>query len=105
MTELEIYVTSRVRIFGEWHQPADVTQVPAVTDPLADPSALSLRIYRPDGQVENFTYPTDPEIIRDTGPRYHADYVVQVAGNHRCVWLPSGNAAQPAEVEFYAHAV
>jgi len=103
VTELKIYVGSRVRIFGEWHQPADVTAIPVITDPYADPSALSIRIYRPDETTDEFVYQTDAEIIRDNTGRYHLDYVPDVPGMHRWVWIPTGNAAQPSEGEFYAH--
>lgn len=105
MTELQIYVGSKVRINGEWRQPADPASIPSATDPLADPSGLALRLYLPDGTEILYTYGTDPNPVKDVVGKYHADYVVAQSGQHRYSWLPTGNAAQPISGEFYAHPI
>ena len=101
--ELKVYVGSRVRIFGEWHQPTDVTKIPDETDPLADPSALSIRVVEPDGTSTTSIYLTDAGLIKDATGKYHLDYIPDMPGRHKWFWLPTGNAAQPSEGEFYAH--
>lgn len=105
VTELRIFVGSKVRIFGEWHQPGDLTKVPDATDPLTDPSGLSLKIYKPDRTTVTYVYLTDGALVKDAVGKYHADYIPTVPGLHRWFWLPTGNAAQPSEGDFYAHPV
>jgi hypothetical protein len=103
--ELKIYVGSRVRIFGEWHQPSDLTKIPDKNDPFADPTTLLLRVHRPDGTVQEFVYQTDIEVIRDSQGKYHVEYLVSQGGPHSWAWLPTGNAAQPSTGEFFAHSI
>lgn len=105
MTDLEIYVGSKIRIKGEWHQPTDPNATPTKDDPPADPSTLTLRLYLPNGSIINYVYGTDAQPIRDSQGYYHGDYVITQRGQHRYSWLPTGNAAQPISGEFYAHEI
>jgi hypothetical protein len=102
---LQYFVSGKVRIFGEWHQPGDVTKIPDINDPLVDPSALSIRIDKPDGTSETFVYGTDAEVVRDTLGKYHCDYIPEMEGTHTWIWLPTGNAAQPIRGQFYVHPI
>lgn len=101
--ETKVYVGSHVRIFGEWRQPVDITAVPDADDPLADPTALSIRIYKPDGTSETDIYLTDSELVKDATGKYHLEYIPNIPGLYKWFWLPTGNAAQPSEGQFYAH--
>ena len=103
--ELKIYETSRISILGEWHQPPDVTKVPDKNDPFADPSTVAIRIHRPDGTLDEFVYGVDTEIVRDSVGKYRCVYIVPLAGGYTYSWMPTGNAAQPADGDFYAHAL
>lgn len=102
--ELKIFAGSRTRIFGEWHQPADVTKVPDINDPFADPSALAIRIDLPNGTSVTYIYGVDNILVRYALGKFYLEYTPPMAGNYHWVWLPTGNAAQPSEGDFYAHA-
>jgi hypothetical protein len=45
-----------------------------------DPVTVSLRVLRPDSQVDVFDYPTDPEIVKVSTVRYRCDVPVTLAG-------------------------
>ena len=100
--ELPIFVGSRVRIRGEWHQPTNTNKIPDINDPFADPSALAVKVYKPGHSFDEFVYLTDPEVVRDSQGKYHVDYIPDTPGQYRYVWIPTGNAAQPTDGRFYA---
>jgi hypothetical protein len=61
---------------------------------LIDPTGLVLRLRPPVGPQIVYTYPTSPELIKDSLGTYHADHIVtEGAGEWKWKWVSTGTGA------------
>lgn len=98
-TKSKVYVGTQIRLRAEWRKPADPNEEPAATNPLADPSLVTLEVRQPDGTSIDAT----SAIVRDSQGKYHALFTPTMQGEHEAVWRGTGNAEQVAITWFYAN--
>lgn len=53
---------------------------------LADPTALRLKLRNPSGVVTTYIFGVAPEVVKDAVGKYHANIVMNVAGNWSYRW-------------------
>lgn len=100
-SEIQLFIGTEIVLSAEWHKPTDPNAIPDITDPLADPSTITLEILNKGVRVEFWEYGTDFEVVRDSQGKYHANYIVTLSGEHRYIWRGTGNAAHVMSEEFY----
>jgi hypothetical protein len=98
---MAIFVGTEIRLKAEWHKPINPDDVPSETDPLADPSAVTLEILKNDETLVNWTYGVGTNIVKDAVGKYHALYSPDSAGIHKYIWRGTGAAAQVKSGNFY----
>ena len=68
-----------------------------VVNVAADPGALRLKVKAPSGTVTTYIYGTSGELVQDSVGHYHADILLDAAGNWAWRWetdAPNAGAAQ-----------
>ncbi len=63
---------------------------------LRDPDTLTFELTKPSGIV-SWTYPADPEIVRNAAGDFYIDVQIEEAGAHKYRWSAAGGSpAVPA---------
>lgn len=68
-----------------------------IAEAAQDPGALRLLVKAPDATTTLYTYGTDAEIVRDAAGGYHADILLDAAGQWRYRWEGDAPFAGAAE--------
>lgn len=97
-----IYIGTEIRFRAEWRKPTDPSVVPSATDPLADPTVITLEILDMNNvRVVLLTYGIGIEVVKETVGKYYALYVPAIAGMFKYIWRGTGAAAQVISGNFY----
>ncbi len=65
---------------------------------LTNPTTVTFTLREPDGVKTTYTYPTDPEIVRDSTGIYSFSFVPDQVGSHGFRWLGTGTVPLATEV-------
>ena len=65
-----------------------------------DPTAVTLRLRKPDTTVITYTYQSGAEIVRDSAGAFHADIVVNKRGTWEYKWMGTGAVVASDENSF-----
>lgn len=79
-----MYLGTRRRLLCSF---TDFPTAPALAGSAADPTAVSVAVYR-DGILVDTLAPT-----RDSTGEYHLEYVPAAVGKYRAVWLGTGSVS------------
>lgn len=85
-----IKIGDKVRIFGT----VTLNDVPT------DPTSLTITITPPTGGPYSFTWPTDPEVVRDGVGQFHFDQLVTQTGTWSFSWDADGTVDVTGSGEF-----
>lgn len=68
-----------------------------------DPDVIKFQVRDPSGNLTNFTYLTDAELVKDSTGTYHADVAIDEKGDwwYRFYGLTSGGTAQGASENWF----
>jgi len=62
----------------------------------ADPTNVLFELTEPDGTVISYTYPADPEVVKDAVGKYYVDFLFTKQGRHNMRFTGTG-AIESAE--------
>lgn len=88
-TELRVKVDTKVVSYGRF------SAVGATV--FTDPTTVKVRVLDPAGNVAEFEYGTDLNVIRDAAGEYHVEYMLDAAGRWFFQWR--GEDGGPVVVE------
>lgn len=66
-----------------------------------DPSALTVEIHAPNGDVTEYAYPGDGEVTRVDEGIYAVDVVFTQKGRHQIKFIGSGNLVTAEQIEVF----
>ena len=64
---------------------------------LTNPTAVTVTVREPDATKTVYTYPTDPEVVRDSTGIYHISIVPDAVGRWGFYWLGTGTVPRATE--------
>lgn len=68
---------------------------------VADPTAVTFRIKKPDGTAVSYVYGTDAALVKSTTGVYYVDFAITLAGRHVYRFVGTGAVETAENGEFY----
>ena len=73
-------------------QRVEATNITNAAGVVTDPTALTLKIKKPDAIITTYTYGVDNIVVKDSVGNYHADIPIDQAGRWSYSWAGTGAA-------------